>query len=78
MVTSMLQVFFINVYALLDLGANLSFVTPLVARKFDILPDILNEPLMVSTPVVGSVVAKRVYRDSIIMFPNRVTHVELV
>ena len=31
-VTGMLQVFFIDVYALLDLGATLSLVTPLVAR----------------------------------------------
>lgn len=29
-VTGMLQVFYINVYALLDRGATLSFVTPLV------------------------------------------------
>ena len=42
-VTSMLQVFSLNAYALLDLGATLSFVTPLVARNFYILPDILNK-----------------------------------
>ena len=33
----MLKVFSIDVYAFLDLGAILSFVTPLVAKKFDIL-----------------------------------------
>ena len=47
--TVMLQVFSSNVYDLLDPGATLSFVTPLVARKFDIFLDILNEPSMVST-----------------------------
>ena len=47
----MLKVFFIDVYALLDPGATLSFVTPLVAKKFEILPDILNEPFMMSTPL---------------------------
>ncbi|XP_049358864.1 uncharacterized protein LOC125823545 [Solanum verrucosum] len=40
-VTVMLQVFSINVYALLELGATLSFVTPFVAMKFDVLPDVL-------------------------------------
>ena len=39
-VTSMLEVFSIEVYSLLDPGASLSFVTPLVAKKFDLLPNI--------------------------------------
>ena len=39
--TGMLQVFSVNVYALLDLGATLSFVTPLVTRKFDVFPDVI-------------------------------------
>ena len=49
-VTGMLQVYSVNVYALLDPGATLSLVTPLVARKFDVLPDILIEPFSVCTP----------------------------
>ena len=44
MVTGILQVFSINVYALLDPSATLSFVTPLVAMKFEILPKVLKEP----------------------------------
>ena len=40
--TGILQVFSIDVYALLDLGATLSFCTPLIAIKFDIFPHILN------------------------------------
>lgn len=60
-VTGILQVFSIDVYALLDPGSTLYFVTPLIARKFDILPDILNEPFMVTIPVGKSVVAKKVY-----------------
>uniref|UniRef100_M1DCG5 Gag-pol polyprotein n=1 Tax=Solanum tuberosum TaxID=4113 RepID=M1DCG5_SOLTU len=59
-VTGMLQVFSIDVYALLDPGGTLSFVTPLVAMKFDILTDVLEEPFSVSIPVCDSVVAKRV------------------
>ena len=43
-VTGMLEVFSVNVYALHDEGANISFVTPLVDRKFDVLPDVLIEP----------------------------------
>ena len=39
-------------YFLLDAGATLSFVTPFISRKFDILPDILNEAFTV-TNLVG-------------------------
>ena len=45
---------------LLDPGDTLSFVTPLIARKFDILPDILNEPFMVTNPVGELTIANRV------------------
>ena len=76
--TDMLKVFSIDVYALLYHSTTLSFVTPLVSKKFDILPDILHELFIVSTPVGDSVVAKRVYRNCPIMFPNRVSYVELV
>ena len=58
-VTSMLKVFSIDVYALLDAGVTLSFVTPLAARKFDILIDILHEPFITCIPVGESVVAKK-------------------
>ena len=53
------RIFSIDVYALLEPGATLFFISPLIARKFDNLPDILNEPFMVTTPVGESVVAKR-------------------
>ena len=43
-VTDMLKLFSFDIYALLDPRATLSFVAPLVAMKFDILPDILDEP----------------------------------
>ncbi|XP_049369400.1 uncharacterized protein LOC125834279 [Solanum verrucosum] len=58
-VTGMLKVFHIDVYALLDPGATLSFVIPYVAMKFDMLPDVLLEPFFVSTPIGDTVVAKR-------------------
>ena len=77
-VAGMLQVFSIDVYDLLDPGTKLSFVTPLISKKFGIFPNILNEPFMASTPVGKLVVAKKVYRNYPLMFPNRVTYVELV
>lgn len=40
----------IDVYVFRNPGYTLSFFTPLVAKSFYILPDILNEPFIVSTP----------------------------
>ena len=74
----MLQLFSINVYALLDLDATLSFVTPLVAIKFDMLLSVLDEPFPVSNHVGDSVVPRRVYRGCPISFPNTVTFVDLI
>ena len=71
-----MKVFSINFYDLLYPGSTLSFVTPLITSKFDILPHVLNEPFIVTTPVGDSVVSKSVYRNCPIMLPNRVTHVE--
>ena len=77
MVTGILKVFPNYVYALISTSDTLSFVTPLVAKKFDILPDTLHEPFIVSTLVGKSIVAKRVYRNCPITLPNRVSYDEL-
>ncbi|XP_069149263.1 uncharacterized protein [Solanum lycopersicum] len=77
-VTDMLHVISINVYSLHDPRATLSFVTPLKARKFDIFPDVLNEPFMVTTRIGKPVGAKRVYRNCPMKFPNIVTYVQLL
>ena len=58
LVTGMLKVFSLDVYSLLDPGATLSFVTPLVAKTFDIFLDILHESFIVSAQVSESVVTK--------------------
>lgn len=50
----MLQVFSISVLILLDRGSNLSFATPLVAIEFNVLPYVLMEPLLVTTPMGDS------------------------
>ena len=57
---------------------TLSFVTPLVAMKFDMPVDVLDESFFVSTLVGNSVVAKRVCRHCPISFPKTVTLVDLV
>ena len=41
MLAGILQVFSIDVSALLDPSATFSFVTPLVARKLNVLPGVL-------------------------------------
>ena len=56
----MLQVLSINVYALLDSGVALYFVTPLIVRKFDILPDVLIERFSFITAMGECVVVNRV------------------
>ena len=51
LVTGMLQVFSTSIYALLDPGSTLSFVTPLLALTFEIFPEVLNDPIVVTTPI---------------------------
>ena len=50
-VTSMLPVFSTSVYALLDPGSTLSFVTSLLALTFEIFPEVLHKTIVVSTPL---------------------------
>ena len=63
MVTGMLQVFLTSVYPLLDLGSTLFFVTPLLALTFEILLEVLHDPIVVSTPFGENVRTDRVYKD---------------
>ena len=50
-----LSFFCVCVYALLDPGSTLPMVTPLLANQFDLLPKILHESFLVSTPITDSV-----------------------
>ena len=77
-VTCKLFVFSLPVYALLDQGSTLYFVTPLVACKFDLLPMILREPFLVSTPKRDIIRAKILYRDFPITVLNIVTYADLI
>ena len=73
--TGFFKVFSIDVYSLLDPGATLPFLIPLLAKQFDVLPNDLIEPLSVTTPVGDYVVTKRVFRSCPISLTNRVTWV---
>ena len=59
----MLQVMSTFVYALLDPGSTLFFVTPFLAHTFEIFPEILYDLIVVSTPLGGNVRTDRVYKD---------------
>ena len=50
-VTGMIRVFDLIVYALLDLGDNISFVTPYIVVQLSVSVETLKEPFSVSNPV---------------------------
>ncbi|KAG5614612.1 hypothetical protein H5410_014436 [Solanum commersonii] len=77
-VTGMIQVFDFTVYALLDPGVSLSFVTPYVAMNFDVIPEQLSEPFSVSTPVGRSILVERVYGDCPIFVNHKSTMTDLI
>ena len=70
LVIRMLHIISIVVYALLDPSDTLSFVTPVVDKIFDVLPYILVEPNVVTTPAGDSIVARCVFRSCPISCPN--------
>jgi len=70
-------VFSYDVYALIDPGSTLSYVTPFVANKFGIEPELISKPLAVSTPIGDSVIARRVYRGCTVMICSRQTSANL-
>ncbi|KAG5571007.1 hypothetical protein H5410_060773 [Solanum commersonii] len=77
-VNGMIKVLTFDVYALLDSGASLSFVTPYVAMNFNILPEQLLKPFSVYTHVGECILAKRVYRDCTISVYHKETMADLV
>ncbi|XP_070024798.1 uncharacterized protein [Nicotiana sylvestris] len=65
-VTCILTVQSHDMYALIDPGSTLSYVTPFVSMEFGIEPDQLHEPFSVSTTVGESITAARVYRGCVV------------
>uniref|UniRef100_A0A1U7Y735 Uncharacterized protein LOC104241801 n=1 Tax=Nicotiana sylvestris TaxID=4096 RepID=A0A1U7Y735_NICSY len=77
-VIGMLNIFSFDVYALIDPGSTLSYVTPYIAKKFGIEPEKLGEPFEVSTPVGESVIARYIYRGCPVKVHHRLTVADLV
>lgn len=61
-VMSMLHVITFPVYVVLDQGSTLSFVTPLIAIRFYVLPEILHDPILVNTPIGDGIRVEKVYK----------------
>lgn len=51
LVMGMFKVFHFDVYVLLDLRSNLSFVTHFLANRFNLSPEILHDSSLVYTPL---------------------------
>lgn len=77
-VIGMLKLFDFDMYALIDPGATLSFVTSFVAKKFHIEPALLCESYEVSTPIGASIVARKVYKNSPICILHKILTCNLV
>ncbi|KAF3629492.1 putative ribonuclease H protein-like [Capsicum annuum] len=77
-VTSMLRIFYFDVYVLMDLGSSFSYVTPLVAINFEMDPELISEPILVSTPIGESFIAKRVYKKYPITVFHLVMYADLI
>ncbi|XP_070003061.1 uncharacterized protein [Nicotiana sylvestris] len=77
-VTGILTIQSHDVYALIDPSSTLSYVTPFVAMGFEIKPDQLHEPFLVSTPVGESITAARVYRGCVVTIQGRDTAADLI
>ncbi|XP_070041031.1 uncharacterized protein [Nicotiana tomentosiformis] len=76
-VIGILSVSSYNVYALFDPCSTLLYVTLLVASKFGIEPELI-KPFEVSTLIGDPVIARRVYRDYIVVDHSRSTVADLI
>lgn len=74
----MVKVFTFDVYALLDQGTSLSFVTSYVSIKIDISHEQLFEPFIVSIPIGDNILAESVYCDCTILVNHKDTITDLV
>ncbi|XP_075080504.1 uncharacterized protein LOC142166003 [Nicotiana tabacum] len=72
-----LSVFSIDIYALIDPGSTLSYISPFVASKWDREPELLQKSFEVSMPMGESVVVRRVYRSCDVKIHDRHTLADL-
>ncbi|XP_070039555.1 uncharacterized protein [Nicotiana tomentosiformis] len=61
-----------------DPGSTLSYITPFIAGKFGIVPEIISDSFAVSTPVRESIIARRVYRGCTVTVYSHRTSADLV
>uniref|UniRef100_A0A1U7YNC0 Uncharacterized protein LOC104248850 n=1 Tax=Nicotiana sylvestris TaxID=4096 RepID=A0A1U7YNC0_NICSY len=76
-VIGILSVFSIDMYALINLGFTLSYISPFVASKWEREPELLHKSFEVSTPMGESVVVRRVYRSYGVKIHDRHTLADL-
>ena len=77
MITGILSLFSRSVYALIDPGSTLSFISPFVASRIRIESELI-EPFEVATPVGDSVIATRVYKNCSVVIYSRRTVADLI
>ncbi|XP_070015581.1 uncharacterized protein [Nicotiana sylvestris] len=77
-VTGILSVQSHDMYALIDPGFTLSYITPFVAIEFGIQQEQLHEPFSVSTPVGEPITVARVYRGCVVIVRGRDTMADLI
>ena len=57
---------------------TLSFVTPYIVVQFNVNPETLSKPFSVSTLVVDSIIARRIYRNCPVQISQKVTSADLL
>ena len=77
-VTGMLRVFHLDVYALINPVENISFVSPYVSMRFSVKPELLKDPFSVSTPVGESVIARTIFRNCPISIFHKIIPCDLI
>ena len=63
---------------LFDPGSTFSYVSSSFATCLDLYCDLLDVPILVSTPVGESVIVEKVYRSCLVTFVGSNTHVDLI
>ncbi|XP_015057509.1 uncharacterized protein LOC107003724 [Solanum pennellii] len=76
-ITCILSLFSRSVYALIDPGSTLSFISPFIASRIAIESELI-EPFEVATPVGDFVIATRVYKNCSVVIYSRRTIVDLI
>lgn len=62
----------------LDPGANISYVSPCEDMRFNMSPEIFLEPLYIDTLISDLVLAKKVYRNCLVLVLHNVILYDLI